>query len=74
MPNMIFPNLPVTDVARSRAFYTGLGFTPNEQFSDENTASMVVSDAIVIMLMTRERFADFTKKEIADPHSSCQQI
>lgn len=68
MPNMIFPNLPVTDVVRSREFYTALGFTPNEQFSDENTASMVVSDSIVIMLLSRERFADFTKKEIADAH------
>ena len=74
MPNMIFPNLPVADVTRSREFYTALGFTPNEQFSDENTVSMVVSDAIVIMLMTKARFADFTKKQIADALTTTQVI
>ena len=29
---MIFPNLPVKDVAASRAFWTELGFTFNEEF------------------------------------------
>ncbi|MFP5019351.1 VOC family protein [Pseudonocardia phyllosphaerae] len=74
MPNMIFPNLPVTDLDASKTFYAGLGFTFNAQFSDDNTASFVVGDAIVIMLMTRERFADFTKKEIGDPQTTCLQI
>ncbi len=74
MPNMIFPNLPVADVDRARAFYSALGFTPNEQFSDENTVSMVVNDNIVIMLMTRARFADFTKKEIVDAHTTTEVI
>lgn len=74
MPTMIFPNLPVADVTRSREFYSALGFTPNEQFSDENTASMVVSDTIVIMLLNRPRFADFTKKEIADAHTVTETI
>ena len=56
---MIFVNLAVSDLDRAKAFYAGLGFSFNEQFSDENTASVVVSDAIVVMLLTRERFADF---------------
>ena len=74
MPNMIFPNLPVADVARSREFYTALGFTINEQFSDENTASVVISDSIVLMVMTRARFAEFTKKQIVDAHTSVEVI
>lgn len=72
MPNMIFPNVPVADVAASRAFFTALGFSINEQFSDENTASVVISDSIVIMLMSRPRFAEFTKKQIADAHSTTE--
>ena len=56
---MIFVNLAVSDLDRAKAFYAGLGFSFNEQFSDENTASVVVSDAVVVMLLTRERFADF---------------
>ncbi len=56
---MIFLNLAVTDLDRAKAFYAGLGFSFNEQFSDDRTASVVVSDAIVVMLLTRDRFADF---------------
>jgi uncharacterized protein len=56
---MIFVNLPVADLARAKAFYGGLGFAFNEQFSDERTASVVISDQIVAMLLTRDRFADF---------------
>lgn len=72
MPNMIFPNLPVADVAASRTFFTSLGFSINEQFSDENTASVVISDAIVVMLMNKARFAEFTKKQIADAHTTTE--
>ncbi|SDF74883.1 hypothetical protein SAMN05660662_3228 [Blastococcus aurantiacus] len=56
---MIFINLPVADLARAKAFYGGLGFGFDEQFSDERTASVVISEQIVAMLLTRDRFADF---------------
>jgi uncharacterized protein len=55
----IFVNLPVADLDRSKTFYGGLGFGFNEQFSDERTASVVISEQIVVMLLTRDRFADF---------------
>ncbi|MET7451764.1 VOC family protein [Streptomyces sp. NPDC005574] len=64
---MIFVNLAVNDVAASKKFFTELGYTINAQFSDENCASVVISDTIVAMLMDKQRYADFTKKEIADP-------
>ena len=56
---MIFVNLAVSDLHRAKAFYGGLGFSFDERFSDEKTASVVISDTIVVMLLTRERFADF---------------
>jgi predicted lactoylglutathione lyase len=63
----IFVNLPVTDLERAKAFYAGLGFTFNEQFSDERTASVVIEENIVVMLLTRDRFADFVPGEVGDP-------
>jgi predicted lactoylglutathione lyase len=63
----IFVNLPVTDLARAKAFYAGLGFTFDERFSDESTASVVIEENIVVMLLTRDRFADFVPGEVGDP-------
>jgi uncharacterized protein len=64
---MIFVNLPVADLDRAKAFYAGLGFSFNEQFSDERTASVVISESIVVMLLTRDRFADFVVGSVGDP-------
>ncbi|MEU0070437.1 VOC family protein [Streptomyces sp. NPDC006332] len=63
---MIFVNLPVNDLDASKKFFTELGYTINPQFSDENAASVVISDTIVAMLLTKSFYATFTKKEIAD--------
>ncbi|MGJ7032647.1 hypothetical protein GGU45_003157 [Niabella hirudinis] len=47
-------------------FYTQLGFTNNPQFTDDTAACMVWSDAIFVMLLTKEKFKSFTNKEVAD--------
>lgn len=67
MDRMLFVNLPVADLEASRRFYTGLGFDVNEMFSDERCVCVVVSDAIVVMLLDRDRFGDFTDRPTADP-------
>jgi predicted lactoylglutathione lyase len=64
---MIFVNLPVTDRDRAAAFYTAVGFRLNEQFSDERCASFWIEENIAVMLLTRERFADFVAGEVGDP-------
>jgi predicted lactoylglutathione lyase len=74
MAQMIFVNLPVSDVAKSTEFYTGLGFTKNEQFSDESTSSIVVSDTIVFMVMSHEKFKAFTNKSIIDAKTQVQTL
>jgi uncharacterized protein len=71
MPQMIFVNLPVTDLPRARAFYQGLGFTINEQFSDDTAACVVVSDTIYLMILTRAKFASFSTLPVADPKTTC---
>jgi len=63
---MIFVNLPVKNVAASRAFFGALGFSFNDQFCSENTACMVIEENIFAMLLEHERFKDFITGEIAD--------
>ena len=57
MPTTIFVNLAVGDLPRSRVFFESLGYSVNEGFSDENAVSIVISDTITAMLLTREFFA-----------------
>lgn len=70
MPQMIFVNLPVTDLARSIAFYEALGFTQNPQFSDDAGACMVLSDTIYAMLLTHPKWQGFTTRPICPRGSS----
>lgn len=74
MSRMIFVNLPVKDLGRSREFFGALGYTFNEQFSDENALCVVVSDNIVAMLLTEPFFQSFTKKELVDTRSGSEVI
>jgi predicted lactoylglutathione lyase len=64
---MMFLNLPVKSVAASRRFFGALGFTFNEQFSNENTTCMVIEENIFAMLLEHARFQDFIQGDIADP-------
>jgi predicted lactoylglutathione lyase len=66
MTRMIFVNLPVRDLAASTAFYLALGGEVNPQFSDEHAKSVMLSDAIGVMIMTHERYRQFTKRPIGD--------
>ena len=74
MPKMIFVNLPVADLARSVAFYQAIGADQNLQFSDETAACMVLSDTIHVMLLTHDKFRQFTTKRIADSHETVQML
>lgn len=64
---MIFVNLPTNDLAAADAFYAALGFTKNEQFSDENASSWVIAENISAMILKREYFSTFLPGEDA-PH------
>lgn len=59
MSRMIFPNLPVSDVAAARDFWTGLGFAFNEQFSNDDAACLVISDLACVMLLRDDFFHGF---------------
>jgi predicted lactoylglutathione lyase len=74
MARKIFVNLPIQDMARSRAFFEALGFQFNPQFSNEQGACMVVAEDIFVMLLVRPFFQGFTKKPIADARQSTEVI
>ena len=70
MPKMVFINLPITDLARSIAFYEALGGTINPKFSDEASACMVFSETIHVMLLTHDKYRNFTSRPIADARAT----
>lgn len=72
MTQMIFVNLPVADLAKSRAFYEAIGFTNEPKFTNEMAACMVLSDAIYVMLLTHDFWKTFTTKAIPDSKRSAQ--
>jgi uncharacterized protein len=74
MAKMIFVNLPVKDLAASTRFYEAIGCKRNEQFSDANASSMVWSETITFQLLTRDYFASFTNKPIADAHATSAML
>jgi hypothetical protein len=71
---MIFVNLPVADLDRSVAFYKAIGAVQNLHFTDETATMMVFSEAINVMLLTHDKFRQFTSKRIADAHESVQVL
>ena len=74
MPRMIFVNLPVTDLERSIAFYEAVGGTKNPQFSDDTAACIVFSETIHAMLLTHDKYRQFTSKPIADTHATSSAL
>jgi hypothetical protein len=74
MPKMIFVNLPVADLGRSVAFYEAIGAEQNLQFTDATATMMSFSQFIHVMLLTHEKFRQFTTKSIVDPRRSVQAL
>jgi predicted lactoylglutathione lyase len=71
-PRVSLITLGVSDLARSKAFYTALGAGINPLFTDENAACIVWDDNVYFMVLTKEYFATFTDKQIVDPRTHAQ--
>ncbi len=74
MPKMIFVNLPVADLARATSFYEAVGAEKNPQFSDATASCMVFSETIFVMLLTHDKFRQFTPKRIADARETTEVL
>jgi predicted lactoylglutathione lyase len=74
MSRMIFVNLPVADLERSVAFYEAVGFRKNPMFSDDTAACMVLSETISVMLLTHDKWRQFTPKTIPNAREVAQVL
>ncbi len=66
MSTKVFINLPVADLPKSIRFFELLGYRINPQFTDETAACVVISAEIYTMLLTHDKWRQFTPKPIPD--------
>ncbi len=66
MSKQVYINLPVKDLVKATEFYSALGFTKNQDWSNDDASAMVFSENIFIMLLTHEFYSKFTTKAIPD--------
>ncbi|MBB6370419.1 VOC family protein [Chryseobacterium shigense] len=63
--NQIYVNLPVKNVQKTKEFWTKLGFSINEQFSDDKATCVVMKeDSIYVMFLTEEYFQTFSERPV----------
>ena len=74
MHKQIFVNLPIKNVERTRAFFAGLGFSFNPQYSNDQALCMQIGENIFAMLLAEGFFKTFTKKPVADATRSTEVI
>ncbi|HJP67307.1 MAG TPA: VOC family protein [Sphingomicrobium sp.] len=74
MTRMIFVNLPVSDLQKSRGFLEALGAVNEPRFTDETAACMTFSDAIHVILLTHDKFSQFTPRPIANASAGSEVL
>src|SRR5215216_3327745 len=74
MSKMIFVNLPVSDLPASRRFLEALGAVNEPKFTDETAACMTLSESIHVMLLTHDKFSQFTPRPIADARTGSEVL
>lgn len=74
MNRQIYVNLPVRDLARSKEFFSALGFEFEPKFTDEKAASLIVGKDSYVMLLSEPFFKTFTKKLVVDATKSTEVL
>lgn len=67
-------NLPIKDVAATRAFFTGLGFSFNEQFSGETALALTLNENTAAMLLQEDYFKTFISTPLSDAKKSTEVL
>jgi predicted lactoylglutathione lyase len=69
-------NLPVKNIAKSRAFFTELGFSFNTQYgnSDNSISLLVGNKNTVVMLFEEPAFEGFARCKTADVKNSAEVL
>ena len=73
-PRKLFVNIPVSNLQRSIEFFEALGFTFNLQFTDATATSMLVGEDAYFMLLTKDRFNEFSKAPLSDPRQATSAL
>ncbi len=66
MVKSIFLNVPVKDINLSMEFFKAMGFEFNPNFTDDTAACMILNELNYVMLLTYDKFREFTRKEIVN--------
>jgi predicted lactoylglutathione lyase len=75
MTKQFWVNLPVKDVAKSKEFFSRLGFSFNEQMSSNESACLLIGERnMVIMLFAEEVFRGFTKSDASNPTQAAEVL
>ena len=74
MSRMIFVNLPVSDLGKSRRFLEALGAVNEPRFTDDTAACMTLSESIHVMLLTHDKFSQFTPRPIANANAGSEVL
>jgi hypothetical protein len=74
MTRMIFVNLPVADLGQARGFLEALGAVNEPKFTDDTAACMTFSDNIHVMILTHDKFSQFTPRPIADAKAGSEVL
>lgn len=74
MKTKIFLNLAVKDLNKSIAFFTKLGFSFNEKFTNDKGTCLVIEENINVMLLVEEFYQTFTKKQICDTATTSEVL
>ncbi|MEY4323237.1 MAG: hypothetical protein RL410_1018 [Actinomycetota bacterium] len=64
MISSIFLAMPVENIARSITFFEALGFRINPQFTNDESACVVISDNIFAMISNHEKYTSFSEKKL----------
>jgi predicted lactoylglutathione lyase len=64
---MLFVNLPVADLERSKEFFARLGFSYDPRITGETAACMPIGEQAFVMLLSHEAFEQYSHLPMADP-------
>jgi uncharacterized protein len=75
MTQQIWLNLPVKEVAKSKIFFSKIGFSFNEQNETEHSSCMLVGEKnFVVMLFEEPMFEGFVQNKITDTQSGSEVL
>jgi predicted lactoylglutathione lyase len=75
MTKQIWLNLPVKNIEESKKFFSSIGFSFNEEYSNEHSACMLVGDKnFVVMLFEESLFGSFIHNKITDTQTHSEML